>query len=182
MNMRYKYCPFYNSMVLELMHLIEPEKSIFQTQNTFNKLFISLFWGLCCYVRLSLAVVTRELLFSCGVYGLLIVVTSVLEQALDTWASVLVEHGLGCSLACGISQTRDGTHVPCLSRQILSPWTIGEVLINDFSLSLKHCTQTYYLLLHSISSLRKKYASIFRDKFVDIMNQGWNLTWIVSLI
>ena len=35
-------------------------------------------------------------------------------------------HGLNCSAACGVSQTRDQTRVPCTGRQILNHWTPRE--------------------------------------------------------
>ena len=38
-----------------------------------------------------------------------------------------VEPGLSCSVACGIFLTMDQTHVPCIARQILNPWTTREV-------------------------------------------------------
>ena len=43
--------------------------------------------------------------------------------------SVVVVCGLSCPVVCGIlgSLTRDGTHVPCIGRQILNHWTTREV-------------------------------------------------------
>ena len=49
------------------------------------------------------------------VHGLLIEVAS------------LVVHGLSCLRHLGYSRTRDGTHVPCISRRILNYWTTREV-------------------------------------------------------
>ena len=37
--------------------------------------------------------------------------------------------GLAALQHVGSSQTRDGTHVPCISRQILNHWTTREVLL-----------------------------------------------------
>ena len=40
--------------------------------------------------------------------------------------SAVVAHGRSCSAACGISQTRARTRVPCIGRQILNPCTTRE--------------------------------------------------------
>ena len=45
---------------------------------------------------------------------------------------VVVAHGLGCSWHVGSSQTRDWTHVPCIGRWILNPWTTREVQMYNF--------------------------------------------------
>ena len=49
-----------------------------------------------------------------------------------TWASGrvgsgVVVHRLSWPMACVIFPTRDQTHVPCIGRQILNPWTTREV-------------------------------------------------------
>ena len=41
-------------------------------------------------------------------------------------AALLVDLGLCCRTACGIFQTEDGTHVPCVGRWILNHWTAKE--------------------------------------------------------
>ena len=63
--------------------------------------------------------------------GLLTVVTSFVAGPgfKDAWASQLWCTGLVALQHVGSSQTRDRTHVPCIGRQILNPWTIREVPI-----------------------------------------------------
>ena len=48
--------------------------------------------------------------------------------ALGTQASVVVVHGLSCSVACGFFQTKGRTCVPCNGRQILNDCATREVL------------------------------------------------------
>ena len=61
-------------------------------------------------------VVVRQLLF--GVASL------AMEHRLeDRWDSVVVVIGLSCHFECGTYLTRNQTHVPCTSRQILNLWT-----------------------------------------------------------
>ena len=42
--------------------------------------------------------------------------------------SVVVAHGLSCSMEWESSRIRDQTHVPCIGRPILNQWTAREVL------------------------------------------------------
>ena len=56
------------------------------------------------------------------------------QQPVDS----VVEHGLSCSVACGIFPDQGWTHVPCISRWILNRWTTRE--IPCFSLNI-HCFQ-----------------------------------------
>ena len=108
MNMRYKYCPFYNNMVLRAhgFDKLKTLKSISRLQNTFKKLFISLFLalqGLRCCMWAFFSCGHQELLSSWGVWASRCGDFSCSgAQALDTRASVVVEYGLSCSLACGI--------------------------------------------------------------------------------
>lgn len=52
-------------------------------------------------------------------------------------------HGLSCSVTCGISsyQTRDGTCVPCIARQILNHWitrkSLNSTNLLSYSLEVK---------------------------------------------
>ena len=41
--------------------------------------------------------------------------------------TVVVVHGLSCSVACGVCWDRDWNCLPCLARQILNHWTTKEV-------------------------------------------------------
>ena len=43
--------------------------------------------------------------------------------------SVVVAHGLSCSVACGIFPDRARTHVPCIGRQILNHCATREALV-----------------------------------------------------
>ena len=38
-------------------------------------------------------------------------------------------HGLSCPTSCGIFPDGDGTHVPCIGRQILNHWTTRKVQV-----------------------------------------------------
>ena len=51
---------------------------------------------------------------------------------LVSWASVAAWHGPSASAACGISWTRDWTHVSCLDRQILYHWATREARMLSF--------------------------------------------------
>ena len=53
-------------------------------------------------------------------------------RALGAWASVVVAHGLSCSVACGIFQTRARTRVPCIGRRILNHCATREAPVMDF--------------------------------------------------
>ena len=78
------------------------------------------------------------------VHGLLIAAASLVVEhglwalglssslALYSTGSIVVAHGLGCSLACGISQTRDQTCVSCIGRQVVNHWTTKEIPIFFF--------------------------------------------------
>ena len=57
-------------------------------------------------------------------------------------ASVVVEHGLSDSKACGILWIKDQTHVSCIGRQILSHWTIREVPILEKEGTSDTCDNT----------------------------------------
>ena len=46
-----------------------------------------------------------------------------------TQASLVVALGVSFFKTCGISQTRDRTHVTCIDRQILILWTTREALL-----------------------------------------------------
>ena len=46
-------------------------------------------------------------------------------------ASAVAAHRLSCPEACGISQTRDQTHGPCICRWILNHWNTREVPSSD---------------------------------------------------
>ena len=87
-----------------------------------------LFWGLFLNLFIWLCWV------SVAVRGLSLVVVSgghalVAEHRLGTWASVIVVTGLVASWHMGSSLTRDQTHIPCIGRWILNPWTTTEVLL-----------------------------------------------------
>ena len=58
-----------------------------------------------------------------------VVVSTVVEHRLSSCGALtqFVAPGLSCSVACGIFLTMDQTHVPCIARQILNPWTTREV-------------------------------------------------------
>ena len=45
--------------------------------------------------------------------------STVVVLGLSSTGSVVMVHGLSCSMACGIFQTRDQTHVSCTGRWIL---------------------------------------------------------------
>ena len=87
--------------------------------------FFWLCWVFIAVRGLSLGVVTRELLVVM-VCGLITAVASPCRaRALGAWASVVVAHGLSCSVACGI-QIRDWTHVPCIGR-----WTLNHLITRE---------------------------------------------------
>jgi len=46
--------------------------------------------------------------------------------------SVVVTHRISWISACGISQTRDGTHVPCIGRWIPNHWATREAPLKRF--------------------------------------------------
>ena len=85
---------------------------------------------LCCCV---------QTLFSCccgwGCYSLVVVcgllhgITSLaVEHRLQgPWASVVVVYGISCPRHVGSSETKNGTHVPSIGRQILNHWSTREV-------------------------------------------------------
>ena len=81
--------------------------------------------GLGCYVQAFSSCGARGLLFV-SVCGHLIEVASLvmerglLAHRLQSVGSVVVMHGLRCSMACGIFLTRDGATVPCIGRRILN--------------------------------------------------------------
>ena len=81
--------------------------------------------GLGCYVQAFSSCGARGLLFV-SVCGHLIEVASLvmerglLAHRLQSVGSVVVMHGLRCSMACGIFLTRDGATVPCIGRWILN--------------------------------------------------------------
>ena len=95
----------------------------------FIYLFLAAF-GLHCCMRAFSSCGKQGLLFV-AVHGILIVVASlvaehrlqasvVVAHGLQSAGSVVVVHGLNCSVACGIFRTRVQTHVPCIGRQILN--------------------------------------------------------------
>ena len=51
----------------------------------------------------------------------------VVARGLQSAGSVVVVHGLSCSTACGIFQTRNQTRVPCIGRRILNHCATREV-------------------------------------------------------
>ena len=61
--------------------------------------------------------------------GLSLVVERAVLGLLTVVPSLLAEHRLSCSVACGIFQTRDRTCVPCIGRQILIHCTTSKVLV-----------------------------------------------------
>ena len=51
-----------------------------------------------------------------------------LEHSLRAWAQYLWHMGVVDPWHAGSSRTRDRTHVSCIGRQILNPWTTGKAL------------------------------------------------------
>ena len=66
----------------------------------------------------------QGLLPSCGAWAPHCGVFSCCELS----TSVVVAHGLSCSVKSGIFLEQGSNHVPCISRQILNHWTSREVL------------------------------------------------------
>ena len=56
----------------------------------------------------------------CGAWSIGARASVVVAHRLQRAGSVVVAHGLSCSVACGISWTRARTHVPCIGRRILN--------------------------------------------------------------
>ena len=110
-------------------------RSLRMTNPTILFFFFNLFIYLSCgsagylllLLRLTLVMVSRG-------YSLLWCEDFSLWWLLLLWStdSVAVVHRLNCSKACGIFQTRDGTHVSCIGRQILIHLATRKVLIPPF--------------------------------------------------
>ena len=94
----------------------------------FSNLFIFGCAGSSLLCALSLVAVSGS--YALGVvHGLLLVVVSlVVKHGFWGTGSVAVAHGLCCSMACGIFQTKDQTGMPCIGRHVVNHWTIIEVL------------------------------------------------------
>ena len=89
-------------------------------------------WGLLFVVVRSLFIAVASLvaehgLQACGLQQLWHVGSVVVARRLQRAGSVVVAHGLSCSVACGISQTRARTRVPCVGRRILNHCVTREV-------------------------------------------------------
>ena len=98
-------------------------------------LFLSFFLSFLCVAELGLC--CCEQVFSCcstGVYSLVSV-----HRLYGLWAQCLWPTGLVASRHVGSSLTRDGTLVPCISRQIFNHQTTREVpysLFRTFAFAL----------------------------------------------
>ena len=82
--------------------------------------------GLCC---------CTQVFSSCGEWELLFLLPwPLLLRSMGSRhaGSVVVAHGLSCSIACRISQPRDWTHVRCIGRWILNHWTTREAPTSCF--------------------------------------------------
>ena len=82
--------------------------------------------GFVAVCRISLVAASRGY-SSCGV-GLLTATASLLWYIGSSMqASVVVVHGLSCSMARGIFPDQGQTDIPCITGQILNHWTTMEV-------------------------------------------------------
>ena len=117
--------------------------------------------GLPCCMQVFSSCGKWELLFIV-VHGFLIAVASLVWSTgcghigFSTWwhtGSVVVEHGLSCSVACGIFLDQNRTCVSCIGRQILihcttrEVWKINFFKICDFIIVLSSKTISKYLIM-----------------------------------
>ena len=114
---------------------------------------------------------------SCGVELPIAAASFLVEHSLWAWGLQPLVYGLRCSGAEGLtSLTRDGTHVPCIGRQILNHGTTREIL---GSLSVWFADGNIYGFFVRIFNIRlfKKSLRWWMPMFQAL---SWNHHWRVK--
>ena len=180
--MRYKYCPFYNSMVLRA-HAFDKDTNLFLECkiNLINYLFLY-FWLFVAACGLSLVVVTRSYSLVV-VYGLLNGDFSVLEHRLWTLRLQYLWN-MGLVVPSHVGSSRPGTEPMslALAGRFSAPGPSEKSLTNYFPLVWNIVLKpTIYCC--TVSPHWENMLPSLRDKFMwTLWTRNWNLTWIVSLI
>ena len=102
-----------------------------------------------------------------------------MARGLESAGSVVVAHGLSCSVACGIFRTRAQTRVPCIGRRVLNHWATREAPSLTFSASFGIGCTTLLLEIVSLFSFcdtsGSQFTCNFSDSFAGYFSSAWSL-------
>ena len=111
-------------------------------------------WGLLfvvvCGFLIVVLLVAQHRLQAHGLQQLQHMGSVVVAPRFQSTGSIVLAHGLSCSMACGTSQIRNQTCVPCITRQILIYCATREVPLPNFFFS---CAQFLVNVFFSCISL-----------------------------